>query len=94
VSFAIIKGIPLEGKKSLAIKTKIHSETSALFTGKTKNGKIIKIDSGLCDILKYNKKHIVIKFFGTIMKNIYHFVYVLGKEDQYLIFKGNYNETD
>ena len=93
-SFAIIKGIPLEGKKSLAIRTKDHGRISALFTGKTKNGRITKIDSGLCEILKYNKKHIVINFYGSQLKGIYHFVYVLGKEDQYLIFKGNYNETD
>lgn len=94
ISFAIVKGIPIEGKKSLAIKTKIHSETSALFTGKTKTGRITKIDSGLCEILKYNKKQIVVKFHGSQLTGLYHFIYILGKEDQYLIFKGNYNETD
>jgi hypothetical protein len=94
ISFAVVKGIPLENKKSLMIRTKNHSETSALFTGKTKTGRIIKIDSGGCEILKYNKKHIVINFYGSQLKGVYHFVYVLGKENHYLIFRGNYNETN
>lgn len=85
-SFAIVKGIPEENKKTLAIKTKIHNEDSALYTGKTKDGRITKLDSGICDILKYDNNHIVIKFYGDILKDVYHFVNF--KQDQYILFKG------
>lgn len=89
-SFAIIKkdDSSIQDKKLLAIRTKVHSETSALFTGKTKTGKISKIDSGACEILKYNKQQVVIKFDGSHLNGVYHFIYVLGKENHYLIFKG------
>lgn len=88
-SFAIIHNIPTENKKTLAIRTKIHNEDSALFTGKIKGGRITKIDSGKCEILKYKiRKHIVIRFLGKHLEGLYHFVDVKNKEDQYLFFKG------
>ncbi len=88
-SFAIIKGIPSDNKKTLAIRTKIHGESSALYTGKIKGGKITKIDSGKCEILKYNVgNHIVLKFHGSQLIGLYHFVDVKNKIDQYLFFKG------
>lgn len=88
-SFAIIRGIPSENKKTLAVRTKIHSRASALYTGKTEAGKIIKIDHGSCEVLRYNiGKHIVIKFSGEQLKGVYHFINIKNKEDQYLFFKG------
>jgi len=88
-SFAIIKGIPSKNKKTLAIRSKIHNEASALFTGKTKDGKIIKIDSNLCEILNYNiGQHIVIRFHGSYLNGLYHFVDIKNKKNEYLFFKG------
>jgi len=87
-SFAIIKGIPTENKKTLAVRTKIHKQASALFTGKIKDGKITRIDHGSCEILKYGKRHIAIKFHGSQLEGLYHFINIKNKEDQYLFFKG------
>jgi len=97
-SYAIPKGIPTGSEKRMVIKTTIHSEKEALFTGKISEGEygagiISKTDSGSCEILRYEpRKHIVIKFSGSKLKGIYHFINMArigrGKENQYLFFKG------
>jgi hypothetical protein len=79
ISFAVKKGVPLTaGKKVLAIETTIHTEKEAKFTGIIKSGygkgKITKVDSGSCVILKFNDKHILIELKGNKYKGIYHFI--------------------
>lgn len=98
-SFAIPKGIPNGNKKVLAVRTTIHSQADALFTGKIPTGEygagtITKVDSGSCDIIRYEpEKHIVIRFNGSKLNGVYHFINMKkigkGSEKQYLFFKGN-----
>jgi hypothetical protein len=102
-SFAVRKGVPTKlGVKVLAIRTTIHSEKEALFTGNIKDGygagKLTKWDSGFCIILKYSDKHTVIEFKGLKIKGIYHLLST-GVADKdfnkptYFLFKGkNINE--
>lgn len=97
-SYAVRKGVPTEpGKKVMAVKTTIHSEKEALFTGKIETGygagKLSKWDGGSCDIIKYDKKHMTIDFKGSKVKGIYHFIStgVMDKDyskPTYLLFKG------
>jgi len=96
-SYAIRKGIPSGNEKRMAIKTTIHSEPEALFTGKVESGYgagiITKADFGSCDILRYEpEKHIVIKFNGSKLKGTFHFINMArigrGEKNQYLFFKG------
>jgi len=96
-SFALRKGTPKGNEKVLAVRTTIHSEKEALFTGEIKlgygAGTLSKDDYGLCDILKYEPgNHIKIRFNGSKLKGIYHFINMKkigrGTENQYLFFKG------
>ena len=97
-SYAIRKGIPIGSEKRMIVKTTIHSENNAKFTGKVPKGEygegiISEEDSGSCDILKYDPgNHIEIRFNGSKLKGIYHFINMKkigrGTENQYLFFKG------
>lgn len=96
-SYAIPKGPPTGSEKRMVIRTTIHSEEEALFTGKIEIGYgagiITKEDSGSCDILRYEPgKHIVIKFNGSKLKGTFHFINMArigrGDKNQYLFFKG------
>jgi len=96
-SFAIRKGIPLEpGIKVLAIKTRLHTEKEALFVGKIKEGYgaglLKKFDDGYCQILKYSNYHIIIKFYGKVVKGVYHLLNTGLRDSKYnstkfLLFK-------
>ncbi len=95
-SFAIRKDIPIEpNKKVLAIKTHVHSEKEALFTGEIKSGygagTLTEWDSGSCMIQKYTPIHIIINFKGKKIKGIYHLIstVVMSKEkNNFMFFKG------
>jgi len=99
-SFAVPNMVPTErGKKVLAIKTPIHSEEDALFTGRIPSGSygggiLKKYDEGDCVIEKYTEKHIVINFKGKKVSGIYHLInmgtFTTGgrKQKQYILFKG------
>lgn len=96
-SYAIPKGIPKGSEKKMVIRTTIHTEQEATFTGKIESGYgagvISKDDSGSCDILVYEPgKKMAIRFNGSKLKGIYHFInleYIKkGKSNQYWFFKG------
>jgi len=100
-SFAVPKGVPEKpGQKVLAVRTTLHTEKEALFTGTIKPGeygagKLTKFDGGSCDILKYTPAHIVLDFKGSKIKGIYHMVSTKissrsskDKEKAYFLFKG------
>ncbi len=98
-SFAVRKGVPTEiGKKVLAVKTTIHTESEALFTGKIKKGEygagtLSKEDGGSCEIIKDTKKHIALDLKGSKYKGLYHlistgFVDKDYKKPTYFLFKG------
>jgi len=96
-SFAVRKGVPTKpGIKVLAVRTHDHSRKEALFFGKIDSGygagTLTKWDGGPCDILKFKKAHIVVRFRGSKVKGIYHFIStgVIDKNfkgDSYLLFK-------
>ena len=97
-SYSLPKGIPSGSEKRMIIRTTIHSEKEALYTGIIRSGygagTLKKEDSGTCDILLYKPgKHIAIKFDGSKLKGVYHFINLAakigrGKGKQYLFFKG------
>jgi len=98
-SFAVRKGVPLkDGPKVLAIKTHDHSEKEALFVGKIEEGygagKLVKFDGGTCTIEKYSTAHMAVRFEGSRIKGLYHFVStkVMKKKGtnirEYFLFKG------
>lgn len=100
-SFALPKGLPTGSEKKKIIRTTIHSEKEALYTGEIQAGdygagKLNKEDSGSCDILVYEpNKKITIRFNGSKLKGIYYFInleYVKkGKNNEYWFFKGKLN---
>lgn len=70
---------PPEGNNRMTlIRTGDHSEKDAKFTGTVKSGygagKITKVESGKCDVIKYSNEHIVVDFKGKELKGKYHFV--------------------
>ena len=96
-SYAIPKGPPSGSEKRMVVRTTIHSEDEALFTGKIESGYgagvITKDDSGSCDILQYDPgKKMTIRFNGSKLKGIYHFINLAhikkGEKNQYWFFKG------
>lgn len=97
-SYMIKKGIPTGSEKRIAVRTTIHTEEEALYLGKISPGKygagvLTKDDGGSCDILRYDvEKHIVIRFSGSKLKGVYHFINMSrikkGSEKQYLFFRG------
>lgn len=97
-SFAVRKGVPtLPGKKVLAVRTTVHTEVEALFTGKIEKGYgagiLKRWDDGSCDILKYTEKHIILDLKGKKVKGIYHMLStgVIDKKfdkKSYMLFKG------
>jgi len=97
-SFACRKQIPLEvGLQRMIVKTSLHTEEDALFTGTIEDGygkgKLEKWDGGDCDIIKYTDRHIIIDFKGSKIKGIYHILStgVMDrdyKKPTYLFFKG------
>jgi len=97
-SYAVRKGVPTEvGKKVLAVKTTIHTDKEAQFTGVIKNGygagKLTKVDGGSCVILKITPRHIVLDLKGSKFKGLYHLVStgVIDKEynkGSFFLFKG------
>lgn len=98
-SFALPKSVPQGSEKKMIIRTTIHSESNALYTGSIEQGEygagnISLKDSGTCTIYKYEpNKHIVIKFNGKILNGIYHFLNLKnlrkGEKNQFWFFKGN-----
>jgi len=92
------------GNKIYIVKTTIHSEEQALFTGKIPSGEygagtLKVIDEGKYDIIKYSKSHIVIEFHGKHLKGRYHFIStaVFGKKGDwkkkvYMFFKSKDKE--
>ena len=97
-SYAVRKGVATEvGKKVLAVKTTIHTEKEATFTGVIKSGygagKLTKVDGGSCTILKISPRHIALDLKGSKFKGLYHLVStgVIDKEynkGSFLLFKG------
>lgn len=98
-SFAVPRGVPINSDtKVMAIRTANHSEKDALFVGKIPEGEygggvLKEFDSGDCEILKFEKKHIVIDFKGKKVKGIYHLIDInritsdKRKQKQYMLFK-------
>ena len=97
-SFALPKGLPIGNEKKKIIKTTVHSEKDALYTGEIKAGEygagtLKKDDGGLCDILIYDPgRKITIRFNGNKLKGIYHFINLShikkGTSKEYWFFKG------
>ena len=97
-SFAFPKGIPTGSEKRMVIRTTIHSEQEAKFTGEIQAGEygagtLKKEDGGSCDILVYEpNKKITIRFNGSKLKGIYYFINLehikKGEKNQYWFFKG------
>lgn len=99
-SFAVRKGVPTQpGRRVLAVRTRIHSTTDALFLGKIPEGEygagvLKKWDDGDCIIHKFKPGHITIEFKGRKLKGIYHMVNfkVTKRKNQnarhYFLFKG------
>lgn len=91
-SFAVRKGVPeKEGVKVLAQRTPDHTTSEALFTGTLKSGygagKFKKLDSGQCNILKWDENKIIsVEFKGKKFKGIYHLIKM--KENSFLLLKG------
>lgn len=79
-SFAFNDFPPTEpGKRIYIVRTNDHSRKEALFTGTIPEGsygagKLIGVDKGKCEIIKYTNAHIIINFKGDKLKGIYHFV--------------------
>jgi len=100
LSFAVRKGVPTKpGVRVLAIKTNLHSEKEALFTGEIPEGeygagKLEIFDKGTATIELYKPAHIAINFNGKKIKGLYHFINIgvsnrkKFKDNQYLLFKG------
>lgn len=93
-SFAISKGVPLNsGTKVIAIRTTIHTEKEAYFTGTIQKGfygggTLEMLDQGECDILTYKPNHIKIIFYGNKIKGLYHLMHFEKMpEKMYIIFK-------
>lgn len=96
----VIKTIPKEENlKVLAIKTNNHNKQNALYTGTIKSGygagTLKREDGGKCNIIKYSNNQITIDFKGSILKGIYHLIFIgvirkrkNGKQKKYLFFKG------
>jgi len=106
-SFAFNKFPPKEpSEKVYIVRTTDHSRQQALFTGKIPSGeygagKLIKEDSGKCEIIKYSNAHIVVDFKGKKLKGIYHFINtaIFGgrhnyKNKTYSFFKGKLKSED
>ena len=104
-SFAVRKGVPTEvGQKVLAVKTNMHSEKDALFTGRFERGygagEFKKFDEGECIVEKFTTAHIVITIKGSKIKGRYHFISikVIGsgrdKYTEYMLFKGKEEEEE
>jgi len=80
VSFALNELPPTEpGKKIYIVMTTLHSESQALFIGTIPEGeygagKLSKVESGSCEVLKFSNSHIVVDFHGSKFNGIYHFV--------------------
>lgn len=104
VSFATKKDSkeipPPEGNNRMTmIQTTDHSEEEAKFTGTIEKGygegKITKIESGKCDVIKYNDRHIIVDFKGKKLKGKYHFINTKVFSDKkdnkniYQFFKSN-----
>jgi len=97
-SYMVKKGIPKGSEKVLAVRTTVHSEKEALFTGEIPVGQygagtLTKDDSGICDILQYEpNKKITIRFHGNKLNGIYYFINLAhikkGEKNQYWFFKG------
>ena len=100
LSFAVRKGVPLEpGTRVLAIKTNLHSEKEALFTGEIPEGeygagKLKVYDKGFAIIERYSPSHIALSFKGRKVKGLYHLINVgvsnrqKYRKNQYMLFKG------
>lgn len=97
-SFAVRKGVPTEvGKKVLAVRTHDHTTKEALYTGVISTGygagRLKKWDEGNCEIEMFKPSHIVIRFFGSKIKGLYHMIStgVINKRDfkkkQFMLFK-------
>jgi len=84
-SFAIPKAkLPTKSKKVLAIKTEDHALGIMSKSGKLKNGDTLNVlESGKCEIVKYNPRHISILFKGKMAKGLYAFIYM--EKDQWLM---------
>jgi len=102
-SFAVRKGIPTKpSTKVLAVRTHNHTKKEALFTGKIENGygagTLSKWDSGQCDIVKFTSAHIILVFYGSKIKGLYHLVNTgvvdkKYKQQTYMLFKSKYNRV-
>jgi bifunctional non-homologous end joining protein LigD len=79
-SFALNELPPTEpGKRIYIPRTTDHSERDALYLGKIDEGeygagKLTKVESGNCDILKFTNAHIIVKFHGKKLDGTYHFI--------------------
>lgn len=61
------------------VRTNDHSKKEALFTGTIPTGsygagKLIKVDGGHCEIIRYSNTNIIINFKGSKFKGMYHLI--------------------
>jgi bifunctional non-homologous end joining protein LigD len=100
-SFAISKGIPLEsGNKVIAIRTTIHTEKEAFFTGEIQKGfygggTLTEWDSGNVNVIKYKPNHIILDFInGKKVKGIYHMIHFSKMPDKmFILFKSKQQDN-
>lgn len=94
-SFAFRKGVPLKhGIRTLAVRTKIHTEKEAFFTGEIEQGygagHLEIFDEGVCDIQVYKDNYIRIVFNGKKVKGLYHFINLPKmKKGTFIVFKSS-----
>jgi hypothetical protein len=99
VSFAMNKMPPdKSGERLSIVRTNDHSEEEALFIGKIAEGKygagkLTKVDSGSCEIIKFKNSSITVIFKGKNLKGKYYFINagVFNRKDYnrkvYIFFK-------
>lgn len=79
-SFAMNKMPPNKsGEKLSIVRTNDHSEKEALFIGKIPEGeygagKIIKVDDGKCEIVKFKNSSMTVIFEGNVLQGKYYFI--------------------
>ena len=79
-SFVLTELPPLEpGKRVYVPRSNDHDKKTSLFIGIIPEGeygagKLTKVESGNCDILKFTNAHIIVNFHGKKLEGTYHFI--------------------
>jgi len=95
LSFAIPKKeFPKKGEKVLAIRTVNHKVSYMLFHGFLDNGDSVEVyDHGNCELVKWSKELIIVKFYGMKIKDTFVFIKLKNqKQDNWLILRSKHDD--